>query len=50
MTGIYKYTNKKNGKIYIGRSVNIAKRKWAHLNKPSPYSYFDLTLKIFTQL
>ena len=45
MTGIYKYTNKKNGKIYIGRSVNIAKRKWEHLNKPSPYSYFDLTLK-----
>lgn len=44
MIGIYKYTNKTNGKIYIGRSINIAKRKWEHLNNPSPYSYFDQTL------
>ena len=44
MIGIYKYTNKLNGKIYIGRSINITKRKWEHLNSPSPYSYFDLTL------
>lgn len=45
MIGIYKYTNKLNGKIYIGRSVNITKRKWEHLNNPSPYSYFDQVLK-----
>lgn len=45
MIGIYKYTNKENGKIYIGRSINITKRKWEHLNNPSPYSYFDQTLK-----
>ena len=45
MIGIYKYQNKQNGKIYIGRSVNITKRKWEHLAKPSPYSYFDQTLK-----
>lgn len=45
MIGIYKYTNKKNGKIYIGRSINIAKRRWEHLHEPSPYSYFDQTLK-----
>ena len=44
MIGIYKYTNKLNGKIYIGRSTDIFKRKWAHLNNPSPYSYFDQTL------
>lgn len=44
MIGIYKYQNKDNGKIYIGRSVNIAKRKWEHLHAPSPYSYFDQTL------
>lgn len=44
MIGIYKYTNKKNGKIYIGRSLDIYKRKWAHFNKPSPYSYFDQVL------
>lgn len=45
MIGIYKYTNKLNGKIYIGRSVNITKRKWEHVNYPSPYSYFDQTMK-----
>ena len=44
MVGIYKYTNKENGKIYIGRSVNITRRKWEHLHYPSPYSYFDQTL------
>lgn len=44
MIGIYKYTNKDNGKIYIGRSVNINKRKWEHLHSPSPYSFFDQTL------
>lgn len=44
MIGIYKYTNKDNGRVYVGRSVNIAKRKYEHLNKPSPYSYFDQTL------
>ena len=44
MIGIYKYTNKLNGKIYIGRSVNITRRRWEHLNSPSPYSYFDQTL------
>lgn len=41
MIGIYKYTNKNNGKVYIGRSVNITRRKWEHLHNPSPYSYFD---------
>lgn len=44
MIGIYKYTNKDNGKIYIGRSVNIIRRKWEHLYNPSPYSYFDQTI------
>lgn len=45
MIGIYKYQNKRNNKIYIGRSVNITKRKWEHLHDPSPYSYFDQTLQ-----
>ena len=44
MIGIYKYTNKDNGKIYIGRSVNIIRRKWEHLYNPSPHSYFDQTI------
>ena len=42
MVGIYKYENKYNGKIYIGRSTNIIRRKWEHLNHPSPYSYFEV--------
>ena len=45
MIGIYKYQNKINGKIYIGRSTNIIKRKWEHLHQPSPYSYFDQILQ-----
>lgn len=44
MIGIYKYQNKVNGKIYIGRSINITKRKWEHYANPSPYSYFDQVL------
>lgn len=44
MIGIYKYENKINHKIYIGRSINITKRKWEHLHNPSPYSYFDQEL------
>lgn len=46
MIGIYKYTNKSNGKTYIGRSINITRRKWEHLHSPSPHSYFDQTLKL----
>lgn len=41
MIGIYKYTNKLNGKVYIGRSINITHRKWEHVNHPSPHSIFD---------
>lgn len=45
MIGIYKYQNKSNNKIYIGRSINITRRKWEHLHSPSPYSYFDSVLQ-----
>lgn len=45
MIGIYKFTNKINGKIYIGQSVNISKRKQEHITNSSPYSYFDSVLK-----
>lgn len=44
MIGIYKYENKIDGKIYIGRSIHIERRKWEHVNHPSPYSYFDTTI------
>ena len=34
MVGIYKYKNKQNGKIYIGQSVNINRRRREHLQNP----------------
>lgn len=34
MTGIYKITNKDNGKSYIGQSVDIVKRWSAHRTRP----------------
>lgn len=34
MVGIYKITNKINGKVYIGQSINIAKRWKAHRTRP----------------
>lgn len=33
MVGIYKITNKINGKIYIGQSNNIKRRFWEHQNR-----------------
>lgn len=30
MIGIYKYQNKQNGKIYIGQSINLEQRVYAH--------------------
>lgn len=34
MVGIYKITNKVNGKLYIGQSINIAQRWKAHKTRP----------------
>ena len=34
MIGIYKITNKINGKVYIGQSINIEKRWKQHINDP----------------
>ena len=34
MIGIYKITNKLNGKVYIGQSINIEKRWKQHINDP----------------
>ena len=31
--GIYKITNLKNGKFYIGSSKNIDRRWWEHINE-----------------
>ena len=30
MTGIYKFTNKQSGKVYVGQSVNIERRRQSH--------------------
>ena len=46
MIGIYMYENKLNHKKYIGQSTNIERRKREHLCWPSPYSRFDLELKV----
>lgn len=45
MVGIYKYENKLTHSVYIGQSVNITKRKWEHLNDPSPTSLIDQRLQ-----
>lgn len=45
MVGIYMYKNKQNGKIYIGQSVNINRRRREHLQNPSESSKFDNHLK-----
>lgn len=47
MTGIYKFTNKINGKSYIGQSTNIRKRYKAHKNKSSEHSLFHEAIKEF---
>ena len=44
ISGIYKYVNKFNEKVYIGQSVNIIKRKWEHEHSPSKASKFDILL------
>ena len=33
MVGIYKITNRINGKIYVGQSNNIKRRFWEHQNR-----------------
>lgn len=47
MIGIYKFTNKKNGKVYIGKSVNIdgRKGKHRHLAKTNFNGYFYNALR-----
>lgn len=39
ITGIYKITNKVNGKIYIGQSVDCHRRKMEHLRSGQPEKY-----------
>lgn len=39
--GIYKYTNKINGKIYIGQSINLEQRRYAHKSSAFNEKAFD---------
>ena len=43
MIGIYKFTNKINGKIYIGQSIDIEHRRKEHLRYKDE-SYFHRSL------
>ena len=40
---IYKYTNKVNGKVYIGQTINESKRreKWRNLKAPYAGDYIN---------
>ena len=46
MIGIYKITNKLDGKIYVGQSSNIERRKREHFewNKNS-HQYIDIIIR-----
>lgn len=46
--GIYKITDKRNNKIYIGRAVNLDNRKWRHFCyiHPENYSFSSLQSEI----
>lgn len=50
MIGIYKYTNKKNGKVYIGKSIHIERRYKEHFREAKKHgedgcSYFYNALR-----
>ena len=47
-SGIYCYTNKLNGKRYVGQSINLEKRYYQHLyNITAPKPYFDYYLHLY---
>lgn len=43
-SGIYKITDKRNNKIYIGRAVNLQNRKWRHYCYTHPEDYLESSL------
>lgn len=43
--GIYKFTNKTNGKIYIGQSINIERRYYEHFKRDDSKNYFHRAIK-----
>lgn len=48
LAGVYKFTNKKNGKVYIGKALNLRRRYSAHKHnakKENPSSYFYKSVK-----
>jgi group I intron endonuclease len=45
MTGIYKITNKINGKVYIGQSINIERRWKEHISDKRKNSLIHLAIE-----
>lgn len=45
MIGIYKITNKVNGKIYIGQSINLNRRISEHKRYKDPNQIIDQAIK-----
>ena len=52
MTGIYKFTNKQSGKVYVGQSVNIERRRQSHYwpSHAEQKSPFDKILQAYPDL
>lgn len=50
MIGIYKFTNKINGKSYIGQSINLEKRKKEHEHNCFNPNYCNYGSKFYRAL
>lgn len=47
LAGIYKFTNKINGKIYIGETLNFKRRMHGHINKTKDPNWTAVVTKAF---
>lgn len=47
LSGIYKFTNKTNGKIYIGETMNFRARMYSHSNRTKDMSWTAVVTRAF---